>query len=593
MANRRLVQGVVLFVTGALAALILGGCPPPDDTSSTLDFAVRQEIVSVSSGPQGNLEPLTDNTFHPLPAQHRVSTDAVGEALLQAKIADQVCQVYVFLDTELIAGTCRREEAARDATCLLRGTAAFDACRRQLVQTGSAELEVRGTWFSVSYFPDTGLTLVIVFEGFVEARPILDPVTGTTGDPTLVKDEHFWFTTPGEGGDAVAGLVERKSYPFEELPPVLEELSFEPWWKRMGVRADQDDVPFPDFAEPQPTATPTEKGEPTATQRPTWTPTRAATETPTRTATPEPTWTPTRTPTPDTTPPQVAIEIRPTNPTTADRVTFTATAKDPSDIDRIEILIDGDTVASCRGAETCTYAGGPYPLGEVSFQAVAVDGEGNRGTSSEGSRSLAPPPGSIAGRVTWANKPVQGIVMELMTGTCGDAQPKYQVMLAAGDPPPLVTTDRNGVYEFEDQSPGTYLLLVNGWANPEYNDKLYRAYCLSGVELPSGQGQRRDVQIRRANLNITSPSRTNGVPVDDLTLAWQPYPGADRYRVFLQRLGQPTTWVLDETTDGTVYPVRQRLDYGTQYNMGVEAWQGDLFLAFSSQVFTTVFEGPD
>ena len=82
----------------------------------------------------------------------------------------------------------------------------------------------------------------------------------------------------------------------------------------------------------------------------------------------------------DTIPPTVSIFYTPPNPTTADRITFTAHAEDASGIDIIWIRVNGDWVKSCPG-DYCTYTGGPYPEGEVTYEAKARDKAGNEETT--------------------------------------------------------------------------------------------------------------------------------------------------------------------------------------------------------------------
>ncbi|UCG10054.1 MAG: hypothetical protein JSW30_04840 [Dehalococcoidia bacterium] len=78
----------------------------------------------------------------------------------------------------------------------------------------------------------------------------------------------------------------------------------------------------------------------------------------------------------DTTPPSVNITYSPTNPTTDDRITFTATAEDASGIDTVWIRVNDEWVRMCTTAY-CTYTGGPYPQGKVTYQAKARDKAGN------------------------------------------------------------------------------------------------------------------------------------------------------------------------------------------------------------------------
>ncbi|GEM_PF-2529796 len=80
----------------------------------------------------------------------------------------------------------------------------------------------------------------------------------------------------------------------------------------------------------------------------------------------------------DTTPPQVQISASPASPTSSDPVVFTASASDDVALQRIEIVVNGTTVATCY-ASPCSYNGGPYPAGTVEYGANAFDQAGNRG----------------------------------------------------------------------------------------------------------------------------------------------------------------------------------------------------------------------
>jgi len=88
----------------------------------------------------------------------------------------------------------------------------------------------------------------------------------------------------------------------------------------------------------------------------------------------------------DTKGPNVTIANSPAKPTTEDKVTFTATATDPGGIGKVEVYVNGKNVEVCTGSP-CTYAGGPYPLGNVSYHAYAYDKSGNK--TSTGAKTLA------------------------------------------------------------------------------------------------------------------------------------------------------------------------------------------------------------
>ena len=79
----------------------------------------------------------------------------------------------------------------------------------------------------------------------------------------------------------------------------------------------------------------------------------------------------------DTTPPEVKITHSPSAVTTEDRVTYTAKASDRGGISKIEIMVNNRLVETCKSSP-CTYVGGPYSEGRVSYGAIAYDRSGNR-----------------------------------------------------------------------------------------------------------------------------------------------------------------------------------------------------------------------
>jgi len=96
----------------------------------------------------------------------------------------------------------------------------------------------------------------------------------------------------------------------------------------------------------------------------------------------------------DTTAPQITITHSPSQVTTADTVTFTARAKDESGVAKVSIFVNGQRVEECAppaqktDAEgekywECTYTGGPYGQGTLTYRAEAIDGYGNHGVSGE------------------------------------------------------------------------------------------------------------------------------------------------------------------------------------------------------------------
>lgn len=86
--------------------------------------------------------------------------------------------------------------------------------------------------------------------------------------------------------------------------------------------------------------------------------------------------------------PTLILTQNPLRPASNERVVFTATADDPAII-RIELLVNGEKVKECRD-RYCTYEGGPYPEGILTFNAVGFDNQG---------ASLFPKDGAIEANV--------------------------------------------------------------------------------------------------------------------------------------------------------------------------------------------------
>ncbi len=122
---------------------------------------------------------------------------------------------------------------------------------------------------------------------------------------------------------------------------------------------------------------------------PTFTPTPTQTPTSTPTSTPTTTPTPTRTRIPDKRPPGVSASHSPTLVWENSQVTFTATASDNVGVARMEIWIRPSANAlwvkakTCLDATFCTYLGGPYTPGTVTYIAYAWDAADNVGNSGQ------------------------------------------------------------------------------------------------------------------------------------------------------------------------------------------------------------------
>lgn len=285
---------------------------------------VKRENSQVQAGP-ANVSPLpllSDNEFHALAAQSVVATNDDGEA--QVEIRDCLT-VFVFQRSQLVTASCPRSSAVSGSPTCAFGTSAFsNNCAGQVViQTRSAQIELQGTWLTVTYLPERQLSLAMIYEGQAKIWPVRDFESRTLGEPLTVGERHFWFSNPGDTAASVAGLRGRRVYPFEMAPDVMAELNMNSWLSRIKPRAEADGIDFPEYLIMEPTPTPavvatatyrppaTETPRPpvTTTRQPTATVTRVppptatatvsatATVTPTATVTRTPTVTPTRTPT--------------------------------------------------------------------------------------------------------------------------------------------------------------------------------------------------------------------------------------------------------------------------------------------------------
>ncbi|UCC65181.1 MAG: LysM peptidoglycan-binding domain-containing protein [Anaerolineae bacterium] len=257
--QRRLL--LVLVVVGALlAGMLLAGCkdrPTPTPTKVfevQTDCRVRRELAEVWAGSGDMVPQLTDGVWRDLSAGDLVTTDNNGEGWV--KMSDCML-IYVFQDSGLIKAACPRSDySGGNVTCAMAGTSVYNnSCASQIIiQTLSAEVVLEGTWLSVTYIADQQLTVIMVFEGQAEVRPVQHFDARTLAETVEVVEGHFWFSAPGVEVDPVAGLAAREPHPFDRLPPLIEALDLGPWLERIKKRAEVDKVPFPDFS---PALTPT------------------------------------------------------------------------------------------------------------------------------------------------------------------------------------------------------------------------------------------------------------------------------------------------------------------------------------------------
>lgn len=71
--------------------------------------------------------------------------------------------------------------------------------------------------------------------------------------------------------------------------------------------------------------------------------------------------------------PNLSISHSPSNPDDTDEITFSASAEDNSGISKIEIYVNDNLEKTCEESTDCELTGGPYPEGDISYQAIAYD----------------------------------------------------------------------------------------------------------------------------------------------------------------------------------------------------------------------------
>ncbi len=242
-----------------MVALLVGGCGGDvgGDDDETPEAEVQRRIAGVETSRQGSTDFVTidDDSWHVVQSGDRIRTDTSGEGWVRIR---DCMLIYIFQDSGLVKATCPKSSyTGGNVVCSLSGTSVFNnQCSDQIViQTDSAELVLQGTWFSVTYQPERQLTLVLVLDGAVASRPVVNTETFLLAEAADVGSGYFWFTTPGIQADAVAGLSARAPHPLEQLEPLIEELGIERWIDRLRERAGADRVPFPDFGSgPTPTS---------------------------------------------------------------------------------------------------------------------------------------------------------------------------------------------------------------------------------------------------------------------------------------------------------------------------------------------------
>lgn len=115
--------------------------------------------------------------------------------------------------------------------CVPNGALYADKCAGEFNPvTGSTRIEKNTASYLITYNKDDGnVTTIIVTDGTVQLRPVLQYNPLRLGDPMEITSGHFVFTMPDETLTGVAGLEPRTVHSVEQLPQVVEELGLQDW----------------------------------------------------------------------------------------------------------------------------------------------------------------------------------------------------------------------------------------------------------------------------------------------------------------------------------------------------------------------------
>ena len=244
---------VSLVLAGLILAALALVCVSCDGVE--IDFEVKRLLPKVLvdfnfGGGKSTSQWLDNDAYHDLPSGSMVWVDSSGEALLRGTLDNnQQCHIYVFQLTSLETKGCAKSQytGGSTVTCQEEGSAAYKECNKNIQETPSGKVEIKGSWLSLTYLPDQQLTLVIVAEGTARVWPVTQFKDRALGDEIIVEAQQFLYTAPDEVLQElgpVAGIPPRDARPVEELPPLIEELGIDDWIVRAIDQSRQDGKPI-------------------------------------------------------------------------------------------------------------------------------------------------------------------------------------------------------------------------------------------------------------------------------------------------------------------------------------------------------------
>jgi hypothetical protein len=221
--------------------------PAPTDTPQAT-FSLQRVSAAVLAGAADPLSEIQEDGPFPFPEGSFVQVNTSGEALLAGSLEGISCKIFVFFDTRLQKKACEKSAfTGSNVSCIEEGSAIFDSCANMLVQTPSAEFQLKGTWILATYLSEYQLSVLSVSDGLVDARPVTDAASYSTGEAQPVGAGNFLYTAPDEmlSQVQVAGIDMRQAVPWESLSALVRQYHLERWYDRGRDHAGESNVPFP------------------------------------------------------------------------------------------------------------------------------------------------------------------------------------------------------------------------------------------------------------------------------------------------------------------------------------------------------------
>jgi len=212
-------------------------------------FTASQETAEVRSGRTQPLAVFQINETRPLPEGYLLTTDEKGEALLQGRLDEATCRIYVFQDTELRKRPCPESTySGGNASCVEAGSAVYQDCSNHLAMTPSGEVEFQGTWVQVIYLPHQQVSIFVAAEGQALVSPIRGNGSRLTR-PIPLAAGQFLYTAPDAVMNAIPGLPPRQALSVDRLPALLPEYNILPWLARGYEKVSPNNtvLPSPDL----------------------------------------------------------------------------------------------------------------------------------------------------------------------------------------------------------------------------------------------------------------------------------------------------------------------------------------------------------